>query len=365
MEFFFYNIPYKLYISTIFRPFLMKQVKLCLFILISTQAFSQQFLRPQDWKKYKKEIYFSTGTSNFLGDLGGRPRDGSDYSPADLNFNQSRTAFGVGFRYRLTKIFNVSGNFDYLIVKGDDANIKIDPNDPTTQFRYKRNLNFKSNIFELSARVEAGLQKTKKGGGHYGMQRNYGKYKNINQGVFGFIGIGVFYFNPKGKATVRNAAGISNQSNDYIALRPLHTEGQGLPGGPKQYSRVSVSIPIGVYYKLTIKKKWSFGAELCFRKTFTDYIDDVGGNYYDPVALRSAYGDRTVAMADPYIPSTIPGDYEPPYDPKLQQWGAHATVDGVAAKRGDKQKDSFISFQVKVGYIFKKTKKSARLRSKF
>jgi hypothetical protein len=39
---------------------------------------------------------------------------------------------------------------------------------------------------------------------------------------------------------------------------------------------------------------------------------------------------------------------------------------GLAAQRGDIEKDSYFTFQVAVGYIFKKQrKKKARLRSKF
>jgi len=315
----------------------MKHKILYLLLFIAFAASSQQFLRPQDWKKYKRELYFTAGSANFLGDLGGRPKEGTDYSPADLNFNQSRTAFGVGARYKIKKLINISAKFDYLIVKGDDASGDM--------FRKARNLNFRSNIFELSARVEGGFQKIKKGGGHYGVQRNYAKYKNISQGVYGFIGIGVFYFNPKGKIP---------GTNDWVALRPLHTEGQGLPGGPKQYSNFSICIPVGVFYKLTIKKKWSFGAEFTYRKTFTDYIDDVSGAYYDPVALEKAYGPLSRQMSNPWKPDYSKGQ-------KDTDWEGG---DGIA-QRGDKQKDVYLSLQFSVGYTFKKAKKSARLRSKF
>ncbi len=68
------------------------------FFWYATEA--QSFMRPNEWKKYKRELFVSVGTSNFLGDLGGQKGKGKDYSPADLNFNQSRTAFGVGARYK-------------------------------------------------------------------------------------------------------------------------------------------------------------------------------------------------------------------------------------------------------------------------
>ncbi len=306
---------------------------LIIFCIVSSCVFAQAFLRPHEWKKFRREIFVTLGSANFLGDLGGRDRKGTDYSPADLDFSQTRSAFGFGATYRLHKNINVASKFNYLVVKGDDAKT----NDI---YRRPRNLNFKSNIFELSVRGEAGIQRIKRGGGHYGVQRNTQKFKNMSHNLYGFLGIGVFYFNPKGRIP---------GTNEYVALRPLHTEGQGLEGGPKQYKRISLSIPIGGYYKLTVSKIWSIGIEFCYRKTFTDYIDDVGGVYYDPAALAANYGPLSAKMADPYL--GIPTD--------------HANVDGVAAQRGDKQKDTFVSLELRGSYTFKQQRKSARLRSKF
>jgi len=83
----------------------------------------------------------------------------------------------------------------------------------------------------------------------------------------------------------------------------------------------------------------------------SDYIDDVGSNYYDASALQAAYGDQSAQMADP-----SKGDI---YGASLP------SADGTPAVRGDKQKDSYMSLEVTCGYIFKQKRKSARLRSKF
>jgi hypothetical protein len=161
------------------------------------------------------------------------------------------------------------------------------------------------------------------------------------------VGIGGFYYNPKGL----------NSQAAWVALKPLHTEGQGLDGGPKQYSNFSLSIPMGGYYKLTINKIWSVGVEFSYRKTLTDYIDDVSGTYYDPTKLEAAYGPMSAQMSDPskgrldpnspFYSATSPGGY------------------GQAAQRGDRQKDAYMSLEISVSYIFKKQRRSARLRSKF
>ncbi len=297
-------------------------------------------MRPNEWKKYKREVFFTMGTSNFLGDLGGRNKQGTDYSPADINFNQSRAAIGFGARYKLARAVNVAAKFSYLNVRGDDSKTQ-------DIYRNNRNLNFKSNVFEMSTRIEFGYQSTKRGGSKYGIKRNYGRMKNITHNLYGFVGVGAFYYNPKGL----------NAQGTWVALKPLHTEGQGLDGGPKQYSHFSLCIPMGGYYKLTINKIWSLGVEFSFRKTLTDYMDDVSGTYYDPNKLAAAYGPMSAQMSDPskgrldpnspFYSATLPGG------------------DGQSAQRGDRQKDSYMSLEVSVSYIFKKQRRSARLRSKF
>ena len=136
-----------------------------------------------------------------------------------------------------------------------------------------------------------------------------------------------------------------------MELRPLHTEGQGMPGGPKEYSKIAVCIPFGAYYKFVYKKIWSLGGEICFRKTFTDYIDDVGNVYYDNNAIKAKYGDIAALIADPYLGDN-PGVHKP-------------ATDGTPAKRGNKQKDTYMTLEITLAYTLKKSKKSARLRSKF
>lgn len=313
----------------------MKRLRLSFFcVLITYASVAQTFMRPNEWKKYKREVFVTTGVSNFLGDLGGGNQEGVHFGPGDLDWNQTRVALGFGGRYKLSRFINVAGKFSYLAIRGDDA---------ATQdiYRQNRNLNFRSNVFELSGRFEIGYQSTRRGGNRYGIRKNYGRGKNFTHNVFAFAGIGGFYFNPKGV----------DASGKIHKLRPLHTEGQGLPNGPKQYSNFNVCVPLGFYYKLTINKVWSVGLEFAHRITFTDYIDDVSTVYYDPAALTAAYGPLSATMADPSL-GLIPGASSP-------------AADGTPAQRGDLRKDSYMSLEISVSYIFKKQRKSARLRSKF
>lgn len=309
------------------------------FILLSTffvqKVYSQNFTRANDWKKFRKEVIVKLGASEFLGDLGGLDRIGTDFSPVDLEFSLTRPAVSVAYRYKIAKNLNWHSSFDYLLVAGNDKLTK-------EPFRNNRNLNFKSNIFEVATRVELSYF-SRKAGHRYGIKKTLARrHKARSYELMGFVGIGGFYFNPKGKHPV---------TGQWVKLYPLHTEGQGLPNGPKQYKRVSLSIPMGVVYRLIINKQWGFGVEFNYRKTFTDYIDDVSTTYYDKTSLRDAYGQTSVTMSDPSL-GNIPGATMP-------------DGSGMAAQRGDKDRDAYMGLQVTVSRFFPPKRGKSKLRSKF
>ncbi len=296
--------------------------------------YSQNFSRANDWKKYRKEVIVQVGVSQFLGDLGGLNKIGTHYSPVDLEFSLTKPAISLAYRYKIAKNFNWHSSFNYLLAAGDDK-LTQEP------FRNNRNLNFKSNIFELATRAELSWFSGKVGH-RYGIKKTLSRrHKSRSKEFIAFIGIGVFYFNPKGL----------NSAGQYVELRPLHTEGQGLPGGPKQYSNFAISIPMGVAYRVILNKFWSVGIELNYRKTFTDYIDDVSTVYYDKSALGAAYGPQSVQMADPNL-GNIPGATSP-------------DASGLGAQRGDKQKDAYLGLQITIGRFFPPKRGKTRLRSKF
>ena len=51
----------------------------------------------------------------------------------------------------------------------------------------------------------------------------------------------------------------------------------------KPYKLTQVNIPLGVGLKYYASERINLSAEVLYRKTFTDYIDDVSHNYIDPV----------------------------------------------------------------------------------
>jgi len=283
------------------------------------------------WKKKRSEVYIGLGASNFLGDLGGQNGIGKDFSMADIELSLTRPSVTLGYRYRALRYLALRTDFNFMRVFGNDA-LTEDP------VRNNRNLNFRSNIAELSAIVELTSQVQKIGNRYHIKKTVRRRYKN-SQYFYGFIGIGVFYFNPKGF-----------YNGNWYALHPLTTEGQGLPGGAMPYRRVSVCIPFGGGVRVNLSRSTTFGVEFNFRKTFTDYIDDVGGVYYNKLNLLESKGELAVALSDP-SKGVIPGATAP-------------NADGSSAQRGDVQKDSYMCIEFKLGYYIT-SKTGRRTRSKF
>lgn len=254
----------------------------CLVLLISYSADAQRRNR------YKWEANLMMGATNFLGDLGGANQIGTN-GFRDLEFVETRQCGGIGLRYKNSRYLGYQVAFNYGQVRGDD---KL----TTEEFRHNRNINFKSNIFEFGGRAE--FYVTKERAGHMYNIRNVRGWRHVDIQVYGFLGVAGFYFNPKSQYN----------GGAWYALQPLHTGGQGLPNGPKQYKRINVAVPIGIGFKYAFNRQWSIGIEYGMRKTFTDYIDDVSGVYYDKNEILSHYGPTAAYFADPSLNSIPPVD---------------------------------------------------------
>ncbi|MFN5458613.1 MAG: DUF6089 family protein [Bacteroidota bacterium] len=308
-----------------------KSIFILSFIFTSLSFFSQR----NDWKRERQEVIFGCGVSNFLGELGGKDRIGTDYSPADLEMSLTRPTMMLGYRYRLDRNWAVRGEFNFLRVWGDDKLTK-------EPFRNNRNLYFRSNIYELSANIEYAFIYDKKGNKYHIKHTFKRRYKAANIYSFIYMGISVFRFNPK-----------AMYQGTWIALQPLGTEGQGLKPGTKKYARIAVAIPMGIGFKMRLTDQWTIGMETNYRITFTDYIDDCSTTYYDNYELLSNNSAASAQLADPNL-----GQFP------LQLDENGKTRSGL--QRGDsKQNDSFMSINITGSYILKGKRGSKKTRSKF
>lgn len=198
---------------------------------------------------------------------------GGSYYTGDLNrmghFKQIEPAAGLIFRYNAHSRLAIRAHAFYGNVKGDD---KYSP----YEYQRNRNLSFRSPIIEFAL----------------GFEFNYFQYEIGNKKhwitSYMFGGLGGFYMNPK-----------ANYNGQWVELRQLGTEGQGTSLSSKQpYSLTQLCIPMGLGLKMTVGKRMSISLEYGIRMTFTDYIDDVSGNYVDKDALAQINGTMAADLSD-------------------------------------------------------------------
>ncbi len=287
----------------------MKYIYSILFVTLAATTYAQHtnFNSQRNWSLNKKEIIFGLGVTQFTGDLGGLNKIGTDYQLVDIDMPVTKMGGIIGYRYRFHPYWATTTTLSGGMLSGDDALTK-------EVIRNSRNLSFKSIFLELNQRLEFILFAKEKFGARYKLPGMKGM-KNKNTQFYVFGGIGVMYFNPKAQ----------NASGKYVALRPLKTEGQGMEGGPKAYLPVTLTIPFGLGYRFGIGRMWRMGIEATYVKTFSDYIDDVSGTYYDPNKL-GAPGSDAYYLSNPSQVN--------------QQWFS------PGSQRGDKQKDAYYTVNI-------------------
>lgn len=247
------------------------QKKLILSILAVTITFS---LFAQDLR-----LNLFGGLANYSGDLQDRA----------LTFQQARYSFGLWASYDINPYVMLRGGLHVAKVGAED---RFQTN-PANQLR---NLSFQTNIIELHAGAEY----------HFlGMDnRVFSPY------VFG--GLGGFYYNPY----------AFDQVGNKVFLKPLSTEGQGVAGYPDRqpYSLTQFTLPFGVGVRMVLTDRVDVGVEFGYRKTFTDYIDDVSRSYIDQNALLLARGPKAVEMA--FRTPELPTHSNDPYPVDLEKRGS-------------------------------------------
>lgn len=282
-------------------------ISFVLVVSANSIAVAQYYDKMNSWKKYQHEVIGGVGVCNYLGELGGGNGKARIWL-LDLEMSQFKTSFNLGYRRNLS--YRTSTRFHFL--KG-----KISGSDQLTENpeRRYRNLSFETDIYEFSALFEYWILRSTPG--HVYHIKGAKGQRGIPFEANAFAGIGIFYYNPKSGGT---------------KLRPLGTEGQGLPGGPKPYGPTSICFPIGASANYTLTHKIKLGVELAYRFTLTDYLDDASTVYFDNDQIRAAKGDVAAAMAD-RTDGSNPG------------WSA------IDAPRGNpKFNDSYLSAMINVTY---------------
>lgn len=199
---------------------------------------------------------------------------GGSYYIGDLNqfghFKHTNLSGSLIYRYHVNSRVAVRGALRYGKVEGYDS----DSDDPYKQLR---NFSFESDIFEFSAGIEFNFLNYKLGNSKYFFT------------PYMFLDLGVFKMDPKTK-----------YKGELVRLRGVGTEGQGTElTDIKRYPLVQFVIPFGIGFKINLGKRAALTVEYGMRKTFTDYLDDVGGgDFLDRDELTLQNGNIAAQLSD-------------------------------------------------------------------
>jgi len=266
------------------------------------------------------EIGVTIGPSNFLGDLGGHLGKGQTFLK-DNNFQLTKLSLGAHFSYYPKDYFGVRFALNIGKLEGDDKVIK--GKGGLEEARYNRGLSFQSKFFEAIFVGE--LYPTV-----FLEDDPSDVFHKLRP--YGIAGIGLFHFNPQA---------IDPATGQWVNLQPLHLEGQGSAEYPdrKVYSLWQPNIPLGVGIKYWATDNLSLGVEVIYRKTFTDYIDDVSTTY-----VGNAFYDTHLPPAQAAVAKRLAD--------KSNNGAGGAPYYGQAGdKRGTSQnKDAYYTFGIKVGF---------------
>ncbi|WP_090994077.1 type IX secretion system protein PorG [Pedobacter insulae] len=209
-----------------------KKIILSFFILIS----AQKFIYAQ-----RAEIGVNMGGTGYIGEF-------NQFNPVKI----SGVNAGIFAKINIDPYWGVGIHYNYGKIKGDDARSNND------ELR-NRNLNFKTSLNEIA---------------FIGSLNFFDMYSPGSRKRFSpylFAGVGGVIFEP---TTIR--------LEDKIKLREYNTEGL-----PKQYRNYAMTIPYGAGVKYKKNENITLFAQIGYRTTFTDYLDDVSGKYPDPSQWNS------------------------------------------------------------------------------
>ncbi|MBI1308102.1 MAG: hypothetical protein GC181_15970 [Bacteroidetes bacterium] len=243
-----------------------RKTTLLLALVFATVANAQFMTKSRP--KYEWSV--GVGTSTFFGDIGGANRDGKNLPGlTGTDLTMVKPAYSFSIKQNFKQRSAVKARLICTRAEGDDLNAK-------DLSRRKRNLRFVSPLIRLSFQYQYTVAKN--------LLKNVSRHTKLEYYIY--AGLGATYFEPK-----------TQYNGEWVKLRKLGTEGQGLIPGTRLYRPFTATIPVGGGLKLDLKSGLSFFGELTFNATNSDYIDDVHGKYYDSNSLLQNRGPVAAALS--------------------------------------------------------------------
>lgn len=229
------------------------KTKLVAITILSLFSFTCLFAQEETDKSPTISLF--TGLMNYQGDL----------NPTSFKFAHSNLTGGIIVRKPLNRLFTLRAGVNIGTIRAYDS--------WNRDYLKIRNLSFNSTVKEAYAGLELTVLDFAS--------------KRFTPYLYG--GIAVFHFNP----WTNDNRGVKTY------LKPLSTEGQGLPQYPTQkpYNLTQIALPFGGGIKFAVTDGLALGIEFSQRKTFTDYLDDVSSHYVDRDVLLQARGTKAVELS--------------------------------------------------------------------
>lgn len=248
------------------------------------------------------EVGVGLGQSVYWGDL--------NAPTFNTNLQNARLAGQAYLRYNHTQNLGFRAGLMLAQLAGDDRN-------SSAEWQQERNLRFTSVLFELSLHAEYYL---------FGIDYNAGRVFS----PYATAGIVAFRHNPK-----------TDFMGETVALQPLGTEGQGLPGFDSKYSLISAGLSFGGGAKFQLTANTSVNIAILAKRTFTDYLDDISTNYVNYDELLAGNGMLAADLSN--RTGEALGLSEP------------IQVETGSKRGGSAVPDYYLTFMVSVNYYLKPT----------
>lgn len=244
---------------------------------------------------HQGEVGVSLGLAHYFGDL--NPSTG---------LNRPKTAAGIFFRKQLSNYIGIRIAGEYAMLGYSD----VYSSNPVQQ---ARNLSFNSNVWEISL------------AGDFNFFEFHPGFEGYQFTPYVGLGLGIFSFDP-----------YAYLNGEKYLLRTLGTEGQGSSLYPnlKPYSPIAISIPVTLGAKYALNTRTNVFAELTYRITNTDYLDDVSGLY-----------------APDAFPPLPDGSPSPAFLLQDRSYETGTSIGVKGKQRGNSlQKDAFASLKIGVSF---------------
>lgn len=267
------------------------------FLCADVQAQMQSYVQ-------EGEFGIAVGAGHYFGDLNTRAA-----------LNRPKISAGVFFQKQF-------GNYIGLKVAANYARLGYSDVYSKNETQKRRNLSFNSNIWEFSVN------------GTFNFFKFYPGVSGFTYTPYVSLGVGVFSYDP-----------YAYLNGTKYFLRPLGTEGQGSQAYPglKPYSSMAICLPVAFGFKYNVSPNVNMFAEVGYRFTNTDYLDDVSTVYAGEDAFRIPYPNGSLTLPN--------GDPNPAYLLQDRSYETGTPIGIKGRQRGNsRQKDAYVLAQVGVSF---------------